>query len=190
MRRLRAGLVTPPPGGLGSPSVPTKRDCPSVGWTRRGRRRAKACRIGEGAALPSAPGSYGSGDRNRRSGAPRGAPPSPRRRRASPGVSGGFAGRPGACAKPPRFSALRSLKGGADWTTAYPGPPRIRAILRARFTLPWRGRDKKERRVALAAAFWLYPRAFPVGVKRPQSGHPRRSCAGGSVFPACHINRS
>ncbi len=26
MRRLRAGLVTPPPGGLGSPSVPTKRD--------------------------------------------------------------------------------------------------------------------------------------------------------------------
>jgi hypothetical protein len=121
MRRLRAGLVTPPPGGLGSPSVPTKRDCPSVGWTRRGRRRAKACRIGEGAALPSAPGSYGSGDRNRRSGAPRGAPPSPRRRRASPGVSGGFAGRPGACAKPPRFSALRSLKGGADWTTAYPG---------------------------------------------------------------------
>ena len=27
MRRLRAGLVTPSPGGLGSPSVPTKRDC-------------------------------------------------------------------------------------------------------------------------------------------------------------------
>src|SRR5664280_3118056 len=26
-RRLRAGLVTPLPGGLGSPSVPTKRDC-------------------------------------------------------------------------------------------------------------------------------------------------------------------
>jgi hypothetical protein len=82
--------------------------------------------------------------------------------------------------------------------TAYPGPPRIRAILRARFTLPLqggkdsrkRGRDKKEPRVALAAAFWLYPRAFPVGVKRPQSGHPRRSCVGGSVFPACHINRS
>src|ERR1035437_5857599 len=48
---------------------------------------------------------------------------------------------------------------------------------------PKAGRDKKERRVALAAPFWLYPRAFPVGVKRPQSGHPRRSCAGGSVFP-------
>src|ERR1022692_2388957 len=52
------------------------------------------------------------------------------------------------------------------------------------------GRDKKEPRVALAAAFWLYPRAFPVGVKRPQSGHPRRSCAGGGGFSACHINRS
>ena len=28
MRRLRAGLVTPLPGGPGPPSVPTKRDCP------------------------------------------------------------------------------------------------------------------------------------------------------------------
>src|SRR5450759_3446027 len=75
--------------------------------------------------------------------------------------------------------------------TAYPGPPRIRAISLVSLIPPRkRGRDKKERRVALAAAFWLYPRAFPVGVKRPQSGHPRRSCAGGSVFPACHINRS
>ena len=27
MRRLRAGLVTPSPGGLGQPSVPTMRDC-------------------------------------------------------------------------------------------------------------------------------------------------------------------
>src|SRR5450759_5147628 len=33
------------------------------GWTRRGRRAAKAARIREGAALPSAPGSYGPGDR-------------------------------------------------------------------------------------------------------------------------------
>ena len=57
------------------------------------------------------PGNADPGAKNRRGGAPRGAPPSPRRRRASPGVSGGFAGRPGACAKPPRFSALRSLKG-------------------------------------------------------------------------------
>ena len=29
------------------------------------------------------------------------------------------------------------------------------------------GRDKKEARVALPVPFWLYPRAFPVGVKRP-----------------------
>jgi hypothetical protein len=183
------GLVTPLPGGPGSPSAPTKRG--RLKWLYAARTKAGESLPDRGPTrAPSAPGSYGPGDRNPRSGAPRGAPPSPRRRHASPGVSGGFAGRPGACAKPPRFSALRSLKGGADWTTAYPGPPRIRAILRARFTLPWRGRDKKERRVALAAAFWLYPRAFPVGVKRPQSGHPRRSCAGGSVFPACHINRS
>ena len=28
--------------------------------------------------------------------------------------------------------------------------------------------------IASAQSFWLYPRAFPVGVKRPQSGHPRR----------------
>ena len=74
MRRLRAGLVTPLPGGLGSPSVPTTRDCPSVGWTRHGRRRAKARRIGSSQKPPgSAPGSYGPGDRNRRCGAPRGA---------------------------------------------------------------------------------------------------------------------
>ena len=46
MRRPRAGFASLPPGGPGQPSVPTKRDCPSVGWTWRGRRRAKACRIG------------------------------------------------------------------------------------------------------------------------------------------------
>src|SRR5450830_217746 len=79
VRRLRAGLVTPSPGGPGSPSVPTKGTALN-GWTRRGRRVAKAARIGEGAALPSAPVSYGPGDRNRRDGAPRGARPSPRTR--------------------------------------------------------------------------------------------------------------
>ena len=46
MRRPRAGFASLPPGGPGQPSVPTTRDCPSVGWTRRGRRRAKAYRIG------------------------------------------------------------------------------------------------------------------------------------------------
>jgi len=44
--RGREGTLLAPPGGPGQPSVPTTRDCPSVGWTRRGRRRAKACRIG------------------------------------------------------------------------------------------------------------------------------------------------
>src|SRR5476649_1152538 len=53
------------------------------------------------------------------------------------------------------------------------------------FTL--QGRDKNKFHIAQPTPFWLYPRAFPVGVKRPQSGHPRRSCAGGSVIPACHI---
>src|SRR5450759_2083359 len=48
------------------------RGTPFNGWTRHGRRAAKAARIGEGAALPSAPGSYGPGDRNRRHGAPSG----------------------------------------------------------------------------------------------------------------------
>ena len=63
MRRPRAGFASLPPGGPGQPSVPTTRDCPSVGWTRRGRRRAKACRIGGPARAPSASGSYGPGDR-------------------------------------------------------------------------------------------------------------------------------
>ena len=62
-RRPRARLVTSLPGGPGSPSVPTKRDRPSVGWTRRGRRWAKACRIGGPPRAPSASGSYGPGDR-------------------------------------------------------------------------------------------------------------------------------
>ena len=44
--RGREGTLLAPPGGPGQPSVPTTRDRPSVGWTRRGRRRAKACRIG------------------------------------------------------------------------------------------------------------------------------------------------
>jgi len=58
VRRPRACLASTHSGGPGSP--------------RHGRRAAKAARIGEGAALPSAPGSYGLGDRNRRHGAPSG----------------------------------------------------------------------------------------------------------------------
>ena len=64
MRRPRAGFASLPPGGPGQPSVPTTRDCPSVGWTRRGRRWAKACRIGLSQKPPGpASGSYGPGDR-------------------------------------------------------------------------------------------------------------------------------
>jgi len=38
MRRLRAGLVTPLPGGPGSPSVPTTRDC--LEWLDAARTKA------------------------------------------------------------------------------------------------------------------------------------------------------
>ena len=187
MRRLRAGLVTPPPGGLGSPSVPTKRDCPSVGWTRRGRRRAKACRIGEGAALPSAPGSYGSGDKNRRSGAPRGAPPSPRRRRASPGVLGGCASRPGACAKPPRFSALRSLKGAQIGRR----PTRGRKEYgRWRMSLPPRKCGRGEAKHCAGRCFLAISARFPGRGEAPSKRPSSTLLCRRERFPACHINRS
>jgi hypothetical protein len=63
LRRLRAGLVTPLPGGLGSPSVPTKRDC--LKWLDAARTKAgESPWIGLSQKPPgSAPGSYGPGDR-------------------------------------------------------------------------------------------------------------------------------
>jgi hypothetical protein len=83
VRRLRAGLVTPLPGGLGSPSVPTKRDC--LKWLDAARTKGGESRPDRVGRKPpgSAPGSYGPGDRNRRDGAPIGAHPQPEGARAA-----------------------------------------------------------------------------------------------------------
>src|SRR5664280_1509877 len=65
MRRLRAGLVTPSPGGLGPPSAPTTRG--RLHWLDAARTKAGESLPDRGPArAPSAPGSYGPGDRNRR----------------------------------------------------------------------------------------------------------------------------
>jgi hypothetical protein len=136
MRRLRAGLVTPLPGGLGPPSVPTKGDCPSVGWTRRGRRAAKAARIGSSQKPPgSAPGSYGPGDRNRRQISPDCASlsgwsaerrPHPSKEDAARLKTGAPLGAP-----PPRsFEGHDQGPALAGRKSAYPGPQRIRAAKR------------------------------------------------------------
>ena len=75
--------------------------------------------------------------------------------------------------------------------TAYPAPPKntgdfarlliVRSFPRKRAGI---GSIRAELRVALRAAFWLYPRAFPVGVKRP---HKRPSSTllapAGAFFP-------
>ena len=71
-RRLRAAVSHPPhPGGLGSPSGPTTWLCRCDGWTRPGRRRAKARRIGD-ATAPVLSRKHGPLAPNRRDGAPQG----------------------------------------------------------------------------------------------------------------------
>jgi len=61
-RRPRAGLVTPLPGGLGSPSAPTKRGC--LEWLDAARMKGgESCPDRGPTGAPSAPGSYGPGDR-------------------------------------------------------------------------------------------------------------------------------
>jgi hypothetical protein len=79
MRRLDGGAGAAPadvprkpsPGGLGSPSIPNRRD--RLQWQdAAGRRRAKSRRINGAKALVRS-NSHGPGDRNRRSGAPKGA---------------------------------------------------------------------------------------------------------------------
>ena len=78
LRRLRAGLVTPLPGGLGSPSVPTTRDC--LEWLDAARTKAGESlpdRVEPKAARVRAR-KNGPEDLKSRDGAPRGAHPSPR----------------------------------------------------------------------------------------------------------------
>jgi hypothetical protein len=71
-RRLRAAVSHPPrPGGLGSSSGPTTWLCRSDGWTRPGRRRAKARRIRD-ATAPVLSRKHGPLAPNRRDGAPQG----------------------------------------------------------------------------------------------------------------------
>ena len=54
MRRLRAGLVTPPPGGLGSPSGPTTRDC--LRWLDAARTKGGESRPDQGLSQKPTPG--------------------------------------------------------------------------------------------------------------------------------------
>ena len=69
MRRLRAGLVTSPPGGLGSPSVPTKGDC--LEWLDAARMKGGESRLDQGSEeLPVGARKHSPGDKNRRNGAP------------------------------------------------------------------------------------------------------------------------
>ena len=116
MRRPRAGFASLPPGGPGQPSVPTTRDRPSVGWTRRGRRRAKACRIGG----PRGP-------RPRPEARPRGQKTPPWRAERRPRSPKGNAARrkdwcAARCAIPSRFEGARLGPAKAGRKTAYPAP--------------------------------------------------------------------
>src|SRR5471032_565600 len=72
MRRLRAGLVTPLPGGLGSPSVPTKRDC--LEWLDAKRMKGGESRPDKGRGIPAPPPAEARPrEQKSRRGAPRGA---------------------------------------------------------------------------------------------------------------------
>jgi hypothetical protein len=115
MPRLRAGLVTLLPGGLGPPSAPTTRG--RLHWLDAARTKAGESLPDRGPSrAPSAPGSHGPGDRKaaverreapafskedaarRKTGAPLGAPP-PRffgGTRKGPGARGRNDGVPGA----------------------------------------------------------------------------------------------
>ena len=76
MRRLRAGLVTPPPGGLGSPSVPTKRDC--LNWLDAARTKGgESCPDQGGRSPPVRARKLRPRGQKSRDGAPIGAHPQP-----------------------------------------------------------------------------------------------------------------
>jgi hypothetical protein len=98
MRRLRAGLVTPPPGGLGTRSGGTRTPPRGARWTGTG---ANASSPETRTREPKVAAVERREARLRRHG---GDAPRQACRAASPAAQG-------TCAKPPRFSALRSLKG-------------------------------------------------------------------------------
>jgi len=136
MRRLRAGLVTPLPGGLGNRSGGTRTPPRGARWTGtvpHGFGRAKARQADEAnwrwdpsEETGRKPGNADPGIRNRRRGAPRGARVLQKGTRQDGRLV--------------RRSVLHSLglgpgekEGPANGagTTAYPGPQRIRAMTRA-----------------------------------------------------------
>src|SRR5664280_766985 len=101
MRRLRAGLVTPLPGGLGTRPGGTTAALQGACWTGTG---FTSLVPGSADPRPKIAAVERREARLRRHG---GDAPRQACRAASPAAQG-------ACAKPPRFSALRSLKGAQD----------------------------------------------------------------------------
>ena len=101
---------------------PLLRGAALTGWTRRGRRRAKACRIGGPARAPSASGSYGPGDRK-----------AAMERREAPAFLARGARQDGRLVRHSVLHPLALREGEklgpaqAGRTTAYPAPQRIRA---------------------------------------------------------------
>jgi hypothetical protein len=109
------------------PRPPPLRGAAFNGWTRLGRRRAKACRIGEPAGLSSQPGSHGPEDRNRRHRSAGRRPSLIARGRETPRKRLGRSRRSlrGPIARVSRFPALRSphlLREREFQFTAYPAP--------------------------------------------------------------------
>src|ERR1019366_5588130 len=82
MRRPRAGLVTPLPGGPGSPSVPTKRDC--LEWLDAARTKGgESCLDRGGRSPPVRARKLRPRGQKSRDGAPDGAHPQPEGARAA-----------------------------------------------------------------------------------------------------------
>jgi hypothetical protein len=134
-----------------------RKGCTCVPTKGGGSRRDRVCRKRPGLAS----GSSGAGDENRRRGAPRGAAPW----RQGVHIRNGRAIR--------RATPLILRDKGK--TTAYPGPAKnagtdVRALLSLHRT-----RGGKRPASCLVGEFLAISARFPVGVKRPQSGHPRRS---------------
>jgi len=121
MRRLRAGLVTPLPGGLGPPSAPTTRG--RLHWLDAARTKAGESLPDRGPSrAPSAPGSYGPGDRK-----------AAVERREAPALPTMERGKTEDwCAAwrstPSIFRGVRRRPRATGGKTAYPGPQRIRAM--------------------------------------------------------------